>query len=306
MSGGHTNLEDERLQLQQAFEHFLEQGMPEYREHADEVLRRLDLRSGPELDLSRSFSPLVALYPTLVAEALGGLEPAMVRRACLAHLLLILHAFLDDRCLDGEIEPEREDRLFCRALFLEGRLLLERELDSGEHVATVVAAREREHLLGQLLRYRTRDGRLRSWQSVRNTVVARAALGSVAWEALAIHAGIARQRYADLRVAYEHLVVGMQWEDDLVDLRADLDTGAENLVLDGAGRESRERGDTRVASVLSGELPRRRREALTALRREWTRAARHFASHGAATLAHALEERARATVDTAPGPETVS
>jgi hypothetical protein len=216
--------------LQADFDRFLVERMPGDRSVAEQALRRLDLRPLRELPLVRNFSPIVVLYPTLIAEGIGEIEEEVVARATLAHLLFLIHAFLDDRYRDAELEPSPRELAFCHRLFSEGALQLVHALGETKLVRELTSARQAEYLVGQTARYHDSRGHLRSWREIRAIVIARAVLGSIAWEALAIHAAVPTARFQELVEGYRSLVVGMQWEDDLVDFRADRERRAENLL----------------------------------------------------------------------------
>lgn len=178
------------------------------------------------------FSNLILLYPWHFApKRLRGSEE--VRKATLAHALLLVHSVVDDRQIDGQIGLDPAGMLASRALLLEALGLL-RTIPAPDP-----GLRERafEAILRAYLDAQTRtlgETRDSSVPELERLAAGRAAPGALAPLTLLC---MESRDTLDLRTAWKAfaaLGVAYQWADDASDWRADLmqpDAGRSNLAL---------------------------------------------------------------------------
>ncbi len=178
------------------------------------------------------FSPLTLLYPMLHAEGIVTLGEQRARDLGLAQFLFVVHAFLDDRIRDGQIADSEEHNalnrwLVQRAVDEVGQVLGSNDLARDLLAAYESAQTTRPQTLGEL----------------EDLVVGRHLLGVVATSCLLERRGVGFQVVNETSMLFRHLVLSLQWFDDLKDLCDDLETGADNLLIASLGLESaRERG----------------------------------------------------------------
>ena len=182
---------------------------------------------------SGNFSPLTINFADLQmhSDSYGAdVEPSFFW----AHILLVFHAFVMDHEADAQIVVDRSDRLLSTRLLIEGFTILEDATNGDQLVRHAIRRIYREHASANAAQYVVPvDGESRPLSDGRLFEVAagRAALGFAATHAFALHRGLADETVLQMQRAYDCLVVGLQWCDDLDDWREDLHTGDENLLL---------------------------------------------------------------------------
>ena len=160
-----------------------------------------------------------------------GLESEILDQASLAHLMLLIHTFLEDRLLDGQTAFSRTEALFVKQLHLDGMDMLEDVAGESESGAALMKQLHSDYFWAQTTTYLTEDHSILVHDRVRRVATGRAAMGALASSALAARAGVDERTSRVMRNAYDCVVTGLQWADDMTDWREDLETGDENLLL---------------------------------------------------------------------------
>lgn len=195
------------------------------------VARALGLGRMSERGWSGQFSPLTILYPMLQAENLPGFPFERALELTVAHLLLLIHAFLEDRQLDRQIEATALDILFSKFALIKGLAILSELAPSGAFVQHPALDRLlREYTEAQLTRYAESDA------DPNSLAAGRAALGAISLVGLGLCAGADSDRVETMLNAYRSLTAALQWADDLDDWPEDFLAGRENLLLHTLGQ----------------------------------------------------------------------
>jgi hypothetical protein len=192
------------------------------------ALERMAIRPGRDPAWTQRLSPLVALYPALQAQAATSFDPAAVEDLGLAHLQLMAHAFLSDRQLDGQLVLTPEECVLSTQSLLEGAATLARHAPDGRESAAATLRHLRRHHAAQLLPYPDDDPADLEELAVFRHIADRAVLG---WLATATLLERSPHLLEPAREAYDLLVVGLQWRDDVLDWEQDLHRAQENLLL---------------------------------------------------------------------------
>ncbi len=175
------------------------------------------------------FSPLVLLFPQLQLEAVD-MSVDDVRPANCAHLCYLIRAFVEDRVIDGQLALSEAEAVFVDAVAEGGRRRLRRL--APDSAPGLLAAYKEKFYRAQGGRYRRSDGATAGYPELRTTVAARGYMGLVV--PLAVHSqlGGAPADTRRIRNAFDCLMLGLQWLDDIVDWREDLAAGDINLLLE--------------------------------------------------------------------------
>lgn len=274
------NWDDETRRLEASLGHRLDAFGPDLRAASDRLLQRSGIGVDARPLWTARFRPLTLLYPLLQAEAFAEcVSPAPPRAASdlgsgsapgpdvlrplgLAHLMVLLHAFLDDRRRDGQIELDSAESALCDRLLADARDLIDATFsDSAPGLAARAAARRaadellRDYEAAQAACYppaaastlaSAPDAATASPSlpgapvppapdilepEVARIVAGRAAHGFIATAALLAHVRCDPATAARLREAFDRVVVALQWVDDTTDAVEDLLAGDENLLL---------------------------------------------------------------------------
>jgi hypothetical protein len=229
------------------------------------------------------FAPLTLLYPLLHAEALDGRHLRAARALVLPQALLVLHAFLDDRRRDGQLDWSAGHQALDAWLLERALVLLSSALGHGTGELA-------QALLLDYIAAQETSGR--DAAELAELAVRRHFVGFVATRCLLEAAAAPDALVEAATEGFRGLALGLQWVDDFDDLAEDLASGAPNLLLDACGEGARRRADLRTALaelLRSGTI-----ECAFALARSAFGAARDaFAAAGLPTLARFLEERLR-------------
>ena len=180
---------------------------------------------------SSRFSPLVLTYPRLQSESFGPIPNDVLDRATLAHLYFLIFSVLDDRRRDGQVsmspeEVEYSAWIFRRGLDLLGEIVDEKEL---EWLANTVQQRyEESHCKLDASAWDPARG---FRDEAKHVVVGRSYWGLLSTLAITHRFSEVPDTIAQVIEAFEVLVWGIQWADDIEDWRDDLRTGDDNLLL---------------------------------------------------------------------------
>ena len=196
------------------------------------VLYTMQVRPHSEPRWTERISPFLVLYPLLQSQAWSEAPTASARTANEVHLLVLIHNFIDDRLVDGE-SPLKADEIVLakQALLIALRLASEASL-LPPPVARIWIETYERYSRAQVQRFEafekvtTEDG----FDPCERSVIDRIGLGQLTVIAACHAAGQAHLRPM-LGEAFEALVVGLQWEDDLVDWPDDLLADQQNLLL---------------------------------------------------------------------------
>ena len=260
-----------------------------FQSSSENLRRSVGLRSA-DVTWPRSFAPLVSLYALLQAEPFLARLPVAARQACLPHLLLLVHTFVEDRHLDGQRPATRGELLFSKQLFCDGQSLLRAVADDASWAQTCIDRAAETYGRSELFSFRT-NGSVEDWQNVRAAVAGRAKLAGLTAECLLRLAGASDDQLAAANAAFDGLVVGLQWEDDLVDWRDDVATHSDNLLLWRLGQATGEVPATPEEVARAFDANGITTQAIAAARVEWTAAAALQRDLGATQLAGLIEDR---------------
>ncbi len=191
------------------------------------LTRRIGFGSDAAAEWPRRFTPMVLLYPSLQAEAFPPIALGAAQRATLAHVYFLIFSVLDDRRRDGQIvltpaELEFTAWLFERGLEILGEFVPEPELE--QIAASVLERYERGHV---------KLNRLGAGEGVPQKQMSAIVVGRSYWGVLATQ-GLFQacpEMRPDVIRAFESLVWGIQWVDDIEDWRDDLMTQDDNLMM---------------------------------------------------------------------------
>jgi hypothetical protein len=201
---------------------------------AEELPGKLRLKASPSgMDWTGQFTPLVLLYPHYQAGGFPEMTDDASRRATLAHLHLLIHAFLEDRLRDGQVDLTASELLFMERMQGDGTSLLS---DLGAQETWMLEKRTKlvqDYAESHTLRYAVGSPSPPSLQhsTVFRIARQRASYGIVAALAVLHTHGIGRERLRKVRNAFDCLVTALQWLDDLDDWQDDLRDGDDNLLM---------------------------------------------------------------------------
>ncbi len=178
------------------------------------------------------FSRLTLLYPLVQAEGLDGVDPEAARACSVAQSLFVLHAFIDDHLLDGQMTVERDEGLFDRWLVARALEILAENVGRPLEVLRAQSAVHHDYMLTQTRSYLEPPPDLPKGEHwPRSAAAGRAGLGWLSTLALLRGSGCAEELVARAKQGFDHLFYGLQWMDDLEDWKGDLEEGRENLLL---------------------------------------------------------------------------
>ncbi len=200
------------------------------------ICDRIQFRANAaEPDWVGQFSTLTLLYPRLQAEPLSDIRQEALKRAGLAHLLLLIHSIIEDRQLDGQIELSKDEILFSKTIYQRALEMLSMVAPARD--LTYLGHRDRligDYCASQVAKYTDTRG---NWSGIRGRddfsalAAGRASLGALASLALVRAAGADATWGVEATGAFDALTIGLQWLDDTGDLELDFLNGDENLIL---------------------------------------------------------------------------
>lgn len=200
---------------------------------AGNLLRKLEIKADSPSIWAEQFGALTVLYPLLQAEYVKDANRNELRQVNLIHLCLLLYAFVDDRVCDGQVSLDDDEVRFVdefRSLSLEA---LVQFCEDVPQFASWIKERQQKYRKGLEHSYsETRTGPTGLKCSEAFQIAStRAAYGAFAAIAILHRHDADRTNIHVARNAFDGLVTGMQWIDDLKDWRDDLQLGDENLLL---------------------------------------------------------------------------
>lgn len=196
------------------------------------LVARIGIHKDAEIDdWYDHFSPLTTHYANLQTENIS--IPSELRRdADLAQLCFLVSTFVEDRALDGQIELDEDEARFAQAIRRRGWRILNRLLCglNDEHIWILDLPRQYRASLHNTYTSLSTAG---CWYgAVRRIAPARGYPGVMVPLALASAHGTPTNTLRRMKVAFDCLMLGLQWFDDLLDWREDLAHGDINLLLD--------------------------------------------------------------------------
>ena len=212
----------ERAYLAGSLQAEIEQLDPGLRTAAAQLPQRIG-KDDSATTLADCFSDLTLLYPLLVTEGVTLVPSERTRHFLVPHVLFVLYAHLDDRRRDRQIEiASAEVRL---ADWLLGRARLQLELAAG-------ATWNRDVIELLLSTYaEAQETRASSPDELTHLIVRRHLPGIISAITLLDAHRCEPPHLKGVAAGYRHLVLSLQWVDDLRDVEEDLATGADNLLL---------------------------------------------------------------------------
>jgi len=229
-------IKDEVIRLERAWDQEMAALEPALRVAGLGVLEKMDLGRGRARSWPRLFAPWTSLYPLLQAEGLDAADLHQATRLNLAHLALLVHAFIDDRKRDGQLHLAETEARFGSRCFELAMERLNDELPDIFPSNSGVRELLDEYETAQSARWPASPEAPRALTSaedsgIRRVARGRAIHGYLAPLALILGAGVPPGQARRLRQAYDELDTGLQWGDDAEDWEADWLAGRQNLLL---------------------------------------------------------------------------
>ncbi len=275
------------------------------------LCRKLCIRPESPRNWSDQFAEVTLRYPSLQSEK-RPVSIAQVREADLAHLCFLIHTFAEDRLLDRQAIFDRSEFLFVKQLCVEGMSILQGlAAGCGAFVRTQLV-QSRRYSRAQTEEYDTHAGGESKFErsTILRIAAGRAAYGILAPVALLMAGGATEKQIRIAVNAFDCLVTGMQYVDDLKDWQEDLRTGDENLLLvalrqSGRNPYSHPANDVREANVGHALLEIGAVAAAASAAKRWFAAAlRRQEMLGCQELAELIRQRIQAVDPLATSIET--
>lgn len=226
------DLATEVYRLEAALADVLDALPAKLRTAAAEIPARIDPDFGSSPRWVDRFSRVTLLYPLLHSEGVLALDRDAARHCCVAQTLFVVHAFIDDHQLDGQLVLSREERLLDRWLVATALETLRRSLPELGAALDVMASLQQAYVEAQTWPYATPPPGFEpaaKWPAAASA--GRAALGLIPTLALALASGCTEAQLRQIKGAFDELAFGLQWMDDLEDWKDDRRGGRENLLL---------------------------------------------------------------------------
>jgi hypothetical protein len=177
------------------------------------------------------FSSLTLFYPNLQTEG-DSIDENLRHEADLAQLCFLVSTFCEDRVADGQIQLTHAEASYVRAVRNRGWRTLETLASERPPICDWIERLTRDFELGSQRAYTGAAPARYGYASIRKVAPARGYPGLRVPLAMAARAGADVARLRAIKTAFDRLMLGLQWLDDLVDWREDLATGDINLLLD--------------------------------------------------------------------------
>lgn len=224
-----VQLDEETARLESAFEVRLRSIPGPYSEISEDLLGRFGIRPTERRTWTARLAPLTLLYPLLQTEGFSQMEQRLPRDATVAHLFLLIHTFLCDRSLDGQLTLSHRETAFMNQMRIEGLTLLN-ELGIGhKRRLEQILNRWTPARLAPCLPHESKIAGQAGW--AKEVATASASLGVLSTVALAEYRGCDARTLRVIANAFDCLVTGLQWTDDMDDWREDLELGDQNFLL---------------------------------------------------------------------------
>jgi hypothetical protein len=234
LSKNGISIPEEKTRLERAFRAELASLPEELTGASDRVLRAISLRPAHEQKWTEQLAPLTTLYPVLQAEAMGHEAVPAARRANVAHLFFLIHAFMEDRFLDGQLQLDRSAALLMKESLVRGNFMVASICEDRALARESLEKLMLQYTFSQLHGLRPSDEEevsVISPRRVKSFAAGRARYGLLATIALALSQHCGQSTVRKMTNAFDCLVTGLQWTDDLDDWSNDLNTGDDNLLL---------------------------------------------------------------------------
>jgi len=256
---------------------------------ATSVRRRVGFGKNPDSRWSRRFTPLVLFYPLLQLEGTAELEPRARKPALLSHLYFLVFSVLDDRRRDAQVDLGSAETQYTGWCFDRG-LELASSLGPSVDFRCLVEEMASRYELGNSAAGKSPAA---SRDRPDPAVVGRSIWGALVPVVLLLERTDRSEYVIQSIRAFEWLIYGIQWADDIEDWSDDMLTGDDNLLL----RDVREhkhrtpqRGGTYARHILDS---RAIQNGVQRARQAFTEAESIQASLGCKTLARMIHERSR-------------
>lgn len=224
------------IQIKQTFEKYLQRLPSELKEASRSLNRIVGIRKGSPDDWTTRFDHLTLSLPMLHRELYR--SDAKEDNVALSHLLFLICAFVDDRLLDRQLSISRPQHLFLQRIWFDASAIL-RDTIRDAWGRNEVIRRLSEYAHAQLTRYGSLSQDSAVWhRGVKTLSSGRAAFGVLATVGLLSKYRVPDNQRRIALNAFDCLVTGLQWADDMEDWRDDLATGDENLLFEWARMNS--------------------------------------------------------------------
>lgn len=195
------------------------------------LLHRIGIQKGVEIrDWMDHFSSLTLLYANLQTEFIS-IDEATRCDANLAQLCLLISAFAEDRVADGQIRLGADEYRFVSSVgdwgFRTVDSLCDASTCGNDWVIRLCEASSSS--MGRT--YSNASTPVPRYSTIRKVVPARGYLGALIPLSLAARQGAEERTLRRMKVAFDCIMLGLQWLDDIVDWREDLENGDINLLL---------------------------------------------------------------------------
>ncbi|PCJ66988.1 MAG: hypothetical protein COA73_00640 [Candidatus Hydrogenedentota bacterium] len=198
------------------------------------ILDKLNLKESTEKpDLMNQFTPLVLLYPQYQCEGFEEVSHELHTHANLAHLHFLVHTFIEDRLLDGQVDLARADMLLMKHMLIHGQALLDSLGRPDPWMTAKLNRLQENNIVSQISRYSRDPSRTPALRhsSIFRIASGRASFGILTTLALLHSQGVCRSKLRKVENAFNCLVTGLQWLDDLDDWEEDLANHDDNLLI---------------------------------------------------------------------------
>jgi hypothetical protein len=227
------DVEREKFHLELEFQKLLREISGDQSLIGTELVKKLNIRPQSPPLWTEQFSPLTLLYPRFQVVEFPQIPGEMVRQAAVAHLCLLVHAFVEDRVLDGQVELDQNLESFMERLAGRGIQLLDEMSGSSAGFANWINGTWGQYREAQLLTYEDfeLDPSTLCRSAISRVAAGRAIHGKLATMTLLKANGFDPKALRRASNAYDCLVIGMQWVDDMKDFSEDLAVQDENILL---------------------------------------------------------------------------
>lgn len=211
--------------IQASFDAYLSQLPEALRCASSDLNARIAFSKGTSASWSSRFSPMVAAFPSLHKLEIQRHNDSELE---LAHFLLLIYSFCDDRILDGQVRATYREHIFLNRILLDATAIL---LRSGRGTVQHAKVLDRLHAYfnSQVEEYGT-TGNI-THRQIKTLASARAGCGLLAVLSKTHLAGVDARLQRIIVNAFDCLTTGLQWADDMEDWQDDLSTGDENLLV---------------------------------------------------------------------------
>ncbi len=217
----------------------------------------LKARIWPDSDIPAAsrlprFKALTKLYPWLQAQGLIPISDEQIAKALVAHVCLVAHAYASDKNIDGQLHFDELDTHITTRFHDEAIRLL------GELRAQGAPAPGLRILFQGIGQRPDNQGEGSNEARMIEAADVSARIGFLTTACLLAYSGTPLDRLYLAASAYRHTVVALQYADDVIDWREDLQLGDHNLLLgfmkdngfNAYGLDASERSELNVARAL--------------------------------------------------------